>query len=121
MKATNRQLFLTAVIFLLVTLDVFVAQNQPTASNGSPATEGVGLIRNEPGAFKGYTLISPLQSTSTFLIDMEGRVVKTWETDSTPSSIAYLLESGNLIRAGLAANPPFGRTAGGGGKMQEFN
>jgi Arylsulfotransferase (ASST) len=121
MKATNRQLFLTAVIFLLVTLDVFVAQNQQTAPNGSPATQGVGLIRNEPGAFKGYTLISPLQSTSTFLIDMEGRVVKTWETDSTPSSIAYLLESGNLIRAGLAANPPFGRTAGGGGKMQEFN
>src|SRR5262245_510893 len=102
MRATNRQLFLAIVIFLLVTLDVFVAQNQPAASSAGPSTQGVGLIRNEPGAFRGYTLISPLQSTSTFLVDMEGRVVKTWETDSTPSSIAYLLENGNLIRAGLA-------------------
>ena len=51
---------------------------------------------------------------------MSGRVVKTWETDSTPASLAYLLDSGNLLRAGLAANAPFGRTAGGGGKMQEF-
>jgi Arylsulfotransferase (ASST). len=52
---------------------------------------------------------------------MNGRVVKTWDAGSTPSSIAYLLENGNLIRAGLATNPPFGTTAGGGGKMQEFN
>jgi len=69
----------------------------------------------------GYTLVSPLQSRSTFLIDMNGRVVKAWNTDSTPSSIAYLLPNGDLVRAGLASNPPFGQTAGGGGKMQEFN
>lgn len=86
-----------------------------------PATQGVGLIRNETGAFAGYTLLSPLQSTSTFLIDMNGRVVKEWKTDSTPSSIAYLRENGNLLRAGSPPNPPFGRIAGGGGKMQEFD
>jgi hypothetical protein len=51
---------------------------------------------------------------------MAGRIVKTWETDSTPSSLAYLLENGNLLRAGLDPNAPFGRTAGGGGKMQEY-
>jgi hypothetical protein len=52
---------------------------------------------------------------------MTGRVVKVWETDSTPASLAYLEESGNLLRAGLAPNPPFGRTAGGGGRIQEFS
>ena len=96
------------VILLLLTLGgITLAQNRSDSTNGGPATQGVGLIRNDPGAYAGYTLLSPLQSTSTFLIDMKGTVVKTWETDSTPASIAYLLESGNLMRAGLAANAPF--------------
>lgn len=121
MKAIHHRVSVTVLMFLLGIAVVILAQNQPAGSNPGPATQGVGLIRNDPGAYGGYTLISPLQSTSTFLIDMEGRVVKTWDTDSTPSSLAYLLESGNLLRAGLAPNPPFGRTAGGGGKMQEFS
>jgi len=110
-----------AAIFLLCSIGMTLAQTRSGSPGDGPATQGIGLIRNEPGAYTGYTLLSPLQSTSTYLIDMNGRVVNTWATDSTPSSIAYLLESGNLIRAGLAPNPPFGTTAGGGGKMQEFN
>ena len=86
-----------------------------------PATQGTGLIRNDPGAFQGYTLLSPLSSRTTFLIDMNGKVVHTWETDSTPSSIAYLLENGNLLRAGALTPSPFGQgPAGAGGKIQEF-
>lgn len=107
-------------ILLLTSINAAFPQNRSAADNPGPATQGVGLIRNDPGAFVGYTLVSPLQSTSTFLIDMTGRVVKTWETDSTPSSLAYLLPSGNLLRAGLAPDAAF-RTAGSGGKMQEFN
>jgi len=113
MKSNLRPVIWLALTLVLGALGVALAQG--------PATTGVGLIRNDPGAFTGYTLLSPLQSKSTFLIDMSGKVVKTWDTDSTPSSIAYLLESGNLLRAGLAPNAPFGNTAGGGGKMQEFN
>jgi len=115
-----RQTLWAATILLLCAIGATLAQNPATPASDGPATQGIGLIRNEPGAYEGYTLLSPLQSTSTFLIDMSGRVVKTWEAGSTPSSIAYLLESGNLIRAGLAPNAPFGNTAGGGGKMQEF-
>ena len=102
-------------------LGAALAQTPSAERADGPATQGVGLVRNAPGAYQGYTLLSPLQSTSTFLIDMNGRVVKTWNTDSTPSSVANLLENGNLLRAGLAPNPPFGRAAGGGGgKMQEL-
>ena len=36
---------------------VIVIGQQPDASNGGPATAGVGLIRNEPGAFQGYPLL----------------------------------------------------------------
>src|SRR6185295_8609021 len=113
MKSNSRRTVWLALTFVLGAIGIALAQG--------PATQGVGLIRNDPGAFAGYTLVSPLQSRSTFLIDMNGRVVKTWVTDSTPSSIAYLLDNGDLMRAGLAPNPPFGQTAGGGGKMQEFN
>src|SRR5690606_27311618 len=48
-------------------------------------------------------------------------VVRSWETDSTPSSLAYLLENGHLLRAGAQADSPFGGgVAGGGGRLQEF-
>jgi hypothetical protein len=99
------------------------AQNPPApnaSSSAGPATQGIALIRNDPGAFQGYTLISPLQSKTTFLIDMNGRIVKSWATDSTPSSLAYLLENGNLLRTGVQTSSPFGQTAGGGGRVQEF-
>ena len=101
-------------------LGAVVAQTPPPADRPGPATEGVGLVRNDPGAYSGYTLLSPLQSSTTFLIDMNGSVVRSWDTDSTPSSLAYLLENGNLLRAGAQANPPFGGVAGGGGRLQEF-
>lgn len=99
---------------------VVAAQTPSPADRRGPATEGTGLIRNEPGAYQGYTLLSPLQSRTTFLIDMQGNVVRSWETDSTPASLAYLLENGNLLRAGAQAKPPFGGVAGGGGRLQEF-
>ena len=113
MKYIPRPAVWLALTFVLGALGIALAQG--------PAPQGVGLIRNDPGALAGYTLVSPLQATSTYLIDMNGLVVRTWATDSTPSSIAYLLDNGNLMRAGLAPNPPFGQTAGGGGKLQEFN
>ena len=63
------------LLSLAMVIAVVWAQNPPAGTG--PATQGVGLIRNDPGAFAGYTLLSPLQSTSTFLIDMSGSVVKT--------------------------------------------
>src|SRR5437868_4783951 len=40
-----------------------------------------GLAVNDPRAFQGYTLFGPFDSTTTYLIDMQGRVVHTWESD----------------------------------------
>src|SRR5688572_2463261 len=98
------------------------AQTLPAGNNDGPVPQGIGLIRNDPGAFQGYTLLSPLQSRTTFLIDMNGRVVRSWETDSTPSSLAYLLDNGNILRAGVQMGSPYGGgVAGGGGRLQEFD
>jgi hypothetical protein len=117
-------LLLLAVALWIGAMNGLLAQNPPapnTSSGTGPATKGIGLISNDPGAFQGYTLISPMQSKTSFLIDMNGRVVKSWATESTPSALAYLQENGNLLRAGVQTQSPFGRgVAGGGGRVQEF-
>jgi hypothetical protein len=81
-----------------------------------------GLELNDPRALAGYTLIAPMTSTKTYLIDMEGRVVHTWDCGTTPSLSAYLLENGHLLRPG--ALPMNQQTLGGpgaGGRIQEFD
>ncbi len=46
-------------------------------------TQFVLTLRNQPKAFPGYTLVAPVLSTKTDLIDMQGRAVRTWESDYT--------------------------------------
>src|SRR3954447_9220762 len=57
-------------------------------------------LLDEPTAFPGYTVVAPMSSTRTYLIDMKGRAVKTWESAYTAGQVAYLLENGHLLRAG---------------------
>jgi hypothetical protein len=90
-----------------------------------------GLILNDPKAFQGYTLVAPMMSTKTYLLDMNGRVVRTWESDCTPAMTAFLLENGNLLRPGATGKGKgkggfgggkggFGFAPGRGGRIQEF-
>ncbi len=87
-------------------------------------TDVTRLIRpstDEPKGFPGYTLVAPVLSTKTHLIDMEGRPVRTWESAYTAGQVAYLLENGHLLRAGQLAKDE--RLFGGpqaGGRIQEF-
>src|SRR5262245_22427615 len=87
-----------------------------------PAPVKTGVSINDPRALQGYTLISPFDSSKTFLFDMQGRVVLTWETDSTPALSAFLLENGHLIRPGSIGGDTrvFGPGPGVGGRIQEF-
>ena len=58
-----------------------------------------GLIKNDPGAYQGYTLFSPLMGKQTYLIDMQGRVVHKWAIETQFALHAILMENGNLLRA----------------------
>jgi hypothetical protein len=81
----------------------------------------LGLQINKPNAFQGYTLVFPLQSTKTYLIDMQGRVVRTWESKYGAGQDAYLLEDGHLLRpANLGDNEALFGGASQGGRIQEF-
>lgn len=49
-------------------------------------------------AFNGYTLFSPEYSRKTFLIDKNGTIVHTWESDYVQGLGVVLLENGDLTR-----------------------
>ena len=47
-------------------------------------------------AFNGYTLFSPFRAGSTFLIDMEGKLVRSWERGGV-EKFAIFQENGNMV------------------------
>jgi hypothetical protein len=79
-----------------------------------------GLRVNEPEAMAGYTLFGPLNSTSIYLVDMEGEVVHSWPTDSAPGAWCYLLDDGSLLRAGREDSEPRFSGGGIGGRIQRL-
>ncbi|MCK5743917.1 MAG: aryl-sulfate sulfotransferase [Caldisericia bacterium] len=87
-----------------------------------------GLIKNKAGlnsqgAFEGYTLFAPLSTTNTYLINMEGETIHTWEGGANPGNSVYLLENGNLLRTESSrtkGNQDFPK-GGAGGKVKMIN
>jgi hypothetical protein len=104
-------------------------RTKPAASKGAamkaapkPTTVKLGLSINDPRALQGYTLLAPMDSPNTYLLDMQGKVVQTWTSDCTPALCPLLLENGNLLRPGSIGNDSrvFGPGPGVGGRIQEF-
>jgi Arylsulfotransferase (ASST) len=92
---------------------------EPVAKQAPPK---LGLAVNDPKAFQGYTLLTTMNSTKTYLIDMQGRVVRTWECNCTPALSSYLLDNGHLLRPGTLGGEAMalGSGPGAGGRVQEF-
>ena len=76
----------------------------------------VGTLLNSPGAYDGYTLLDPMGTTTTYLINNCGEVVNSWSSDHLSGGACYLLEDGSLMR-GCRVNGAF--TGGGvGGRLE---
>ena len=84
-------------------------------------TRTVGLQLNTSSAFPGYTLLSPMHSTATYLVDNNGQWVHKWTSTGEPGRSSYLLENGHMIRA--SAVPTGGPSTGGGegGRIEEYD
>lgn len=80
----------------------------------------VGTIKNNVGSYNGYTLLAPLTSNETYLINNCGEILNQWSSDYFPGNSVYLLENGNLLRAGRGPTPSI-NFGGVGGKIQLFN
>lgn len=63
-------------------------------------TPTFGLLKSDPNATDGYTLFTPQNNTSVFLIDKCGEKVNEWTFSENAGLSCYLLENGNLLRAG---------------------
>ena len=113
---------MTAVLVVvgMVTAEAFA---QPQQKAGPQAKVKLGLSINDPRAFRGYTVLNPMSKKTTYLIDMEGRVVKTWESQHNSMHAAYLLENGHLFRVAQLSGEDrsFGGGPGGAGRIQEFD
>jgi hypothetical protein len=97
------------------------AASETGKDNSQPPPVKGGLSVNDPRAFQGYTLLAPMTGTKTYLIDNEGRVVNTWESEFQPALSGYLLENGDLLRAtAVPEKPPEFGGPGAGGRIQKF-
>ena len=83
---------------------------RPPGAEVRPAKRG--LVLNTDAAFEGYTLFAPLNSTTTYLVDLEGKLVHSWQSKYEPGQAVYLLEDGSVLRS---AREPGNRHFGGGG------
>ena len=81
----------------------------------NPASENLG--KPSPGC----TLIAPLGSTDTFLINMDGKVVHQWPSDYTPGNVTYLLPDGAILRSCKDQNRTFNARGGAGGRVQKIS
>jgi hypothetical protein len=97
--------------------------DMPKKPETKPAPVKLGLSINDPRALQGYTLMSPFSANDTYLLDMQGRVVRTWKTDCSPALSGFLLDNGHLLRPGsIGADARiFGPGPGVGGRIQEFS
>lgn len=100
---------------------VSVIPSPALAQDAEPPAPRRGLVRNDPGAFQGYTLFAPLNSRTIYLLDMQGQVVHTWTTSTSPTGAVYLLDSGHLLRLGRVDDAPRFHGGGVGGVIEELD
>ena len=78
-------------------------------------------VTRDPGRVSpAYVLFSPLLSTVTYLVDRDGKVVHTWQSDFAPGASVHLLDNGSLLRPARQPDVPRFRGGGLGGRLQEF-
>lgn len=78
-----------------------------------PSVFPTGTTRYDPDkAFNGFTVLSPLSTPTVVVIDMNGRVVKTWEgVNNSAGGPARILPNGDVISA-VGARPPHQESLG---------
>jgi len=127
---------LAAAIIALSCAVVFAGNDQAPQGPQAPG-RGVGPGRggrgpaaaNEPRGIRvktdqatpGYLLFAPLNSDTTFLVNNDGAVVKTWKSQFAPGASVKFLDNGNIVRSGFEPETQGFSGGGQGGRLQEFS
>lgn len=81
----------------------------------------VGIIQNDSNSFNGYTLIAPLNSYETYLVDNCGEIVHSWNNSpNKPGASVYLLPDGSIMRTGKLLTGQF-IAGGSGGEIEQYD
>lgn len=73
------------------------------------------------GSSNGLTLIAPLASTTTYLIDDYRNPLHQWSSQFRPGNSVYLLDNGSLLRTGTDTENSTFNAGGKGGYIEEFD
>lgn len=79
-----------------------------------------GLILKTEEATPGYVMFQPSSGVDTYLINMDGKVVKSWSGELS-SMISYLLDNGHLIRLERDEDFPTFAAGGQAGRIREYD
>lgn len=85
-----------------------------------PLPASAASLAYQADAVSGYTLLAPLRSKETVLVDAAGEVVHRWVSDLTPGNAVELLPNGHLLRSAKVGNNPRFQGGGEGGRLEEF-
>ena len=72
-------------------------------------------------SYNGVTLLSPINGTGVWLLDMQGRYVNYWETGYRPGCYGELLPNGNLLYGAKLEGSPVSDLNGVGGILLELD
>ncbi|MEO1696427.1 MAG: aryl-sulfate sulfotransferase [Planctomycetota bacterium] len=86
-----------------------------------PAERPTGVLVAKDGIAPGYTLFAPLRSGTTYLLDVDGRAVHTWQREDPPGNAVYLLPNGHLMRAERVDAGTTLHAGGAGGRIVELD
>ncbi len=110
--------------FLSVVSVCFVFFEEPRAANQDAEWQPEGLVLKTKDASGMDVLISPLKERKSYLVDVDGVIVKEWESEYRVALASYLTPDGGLIRSGrLETNIPerFRKGGGRGGVLERFD
>jgi len=79
---------------------------------------GGGRSDSGVGSCNGYTLFSPIKSTTTYLIDNRGDILHTWPSGYEPGQAVYLLDDDSILRT--IRLPGVGGWGGTGGGVEKI-
>ncbi|MEM9373393.1 MAG: aryl-sulfate sulfotransferase [Planctomycetota bacterium] len=68
----------------------------------------------------GWTLQARMGTAQTFLTDLDGNVVHTWNSSFAPGLMPYLLEDGDIVRPAVDGSIPGPAGAGIGGRVERI-
>ena len=112
-----RKLTINILILLFISFIISCKNDDDNTTEPIVLNDPVSVYEN--GISDGYTLVSPMRSNNSYLINNEGFVLKKWESEYK-SIASYLTEDGKLVRNIILPNDEF-TTGGTNGGIQIFD